>query len=236
MPVFFERREIVTPGDLLAEDGYTPGENTYEENGKIYATRIGLVEYHNRKVSVVALKAFYLPRVGDVVIGKVVEVSINGWLVDINAPYLAMLRSSDVLRRSFRPQKDELSSIFDVGDLIIAKIIAFDRTRNPLLTVHEAHLGKIHRGQIIEITPTKIPRVIGRKGSMINMLKRETGCEIIIGQNGLILVRGKSREDEQVAIMAIRKIEEEAHTSGLTDRVTEFIRKEKGAIHVPQGS
>jgi exosome complex RNA-binding protein Rrp4 len=28
--------------------------------------------------------------------------------------------------------------------------------------------------------------------------------------------------------MAIRKIEDEAHISGLTDRVTELLRKEKG--------
>jgi len=32
--------------------------------------------------------------------------------------------------------------------------------------------------------------------------------------------------------MAIRKIEQEAHTSGLTDRVTEMLRKEKGEKEV----
>jgi exosome complex component RRP4 len=59
------------------------------------------------------------------------------------------------------------------------------------------------------------------------MLKKETGCHIVIGQNGRILVSGKSPEDERVAVMAIRKIEQEAHTTGLTDRVTEMIRKER---------
>jgi exosome complex component RRP4 len=227
LPVYYERRELVTPGDLLAENDYLAGENTFKENGKIYATRVGLIEYENKRINVVALKSFYFPTVGDTVIGKVVEVSLSGWTIDIRAPYPAMLRASDVLERSFKPQKDDLPSIFDVGDLLIAKIVASDRTRDPLLTVREPGLGKISRGQIIEITPTKIPRLIGKKGSMITMLKKETGCQILIGQNGLILVSGKSPKDERLVIMAIRKIEEESHTSGLTDRVAEMLRKMK---------
>ena len=230
MPTFYERRQLVTPGDLLAEDDYVAGENTYKDDGKIYATRVGLVDYEDRKVHVVALKAFYIPYVGDMVIGKVVEVSLSGWMVNVKAPYPALLRASDVLDRPFRPQEDDLPSIFDVGDLIIAKIVAYDRTRDPLLTVREPGLGKITRGQLVEITPTKIPRVIGRKGSMINMLKQETGCHVTVGQNGLIFVSGKTPEDERLAVMAIRKIEQEAHTSGLTDRVTEMIRREKGGV------
>jgi len=176
------------------------------------------------------LKAFYIPSVGDTVIGKVVEVTNNGWIVDINAPYLARLGASDVMDRPFKPRIDDLPSIFDEGDLIIAKIVAYDRTRDPLLTVREPGLGKIMRGQLIEITPTKIPRVIGRDGSMISMIKRETACQITIGQNGLILISGKTPEDEGLAVMALRKIEEESHTSGLTDRVTEMIKKEKEGV------
>ncbi len=227
MPVFYEKKELVAPGDLLAEGNYVTGDNTYREDDKIYATRVGLVDYEDRKVFVVALKAFYLPSIGDVVVGKVTDVGMSGWTVDINAPYPAMLRASDVLDRPFRSRKSDLLSLFDVGDLIIAKIVAYDRTRDPLLTVREPGLGKIMRGQLTEITPTKIPRAIGRKGSMVSMIKKETGCQVTIGQNGLILINGKTPEDEQLAIMAIRKIEEEAHTSGLTDRITEMIRKEK---------
>jgi exosome complex component RRP4 len=228
MPVFYENKQLVTPGDLLAENDYISGENTYKESNKIYATRVGLFGHEDKRVYVVALKAFYLPVVGDTIIGKVLEVTLGGWVVDIRAPYVAMLRASDALERSFKPQKDDLPSIFDVGDTLVAKIVAYDRTRDPLLTVLERGLGKIARGQVIEITPTKIPRVIGKQGSMVSTIKQETGCQITIGQNGRILVSGKSPEDERLAIMAIRKIEDEAHISGLTDRVTELLRKEKG--------
>ena len=140
MPIFFEKREIVVPGDLLAEGDYIAGENTFKEGNRIYASRVGLIEYANKKIHVVALRAFYVPRVGDTVIGKIVEVGVSGWIVDINSPYLALLKASDVLERGFNPRKDDLTAIYDVGDMIIAKIISYDRTQNPLLTVNERGL------------------------------------------------------------------------------------------------
>jgi exosome complex component RRP4 len=230
MPVFYEKKQLVAPGDLLAEGDYVSGDSTYKENGKIYANRLGLVDYNGKRVHVVALKAFYVPAPGDMVIGKIVETTPGGWVIDIKAPQLARLRASDVVERSFKPETTDLPSIFDVGDLIIAKVVAYDRTRDPLLTVREPGLGKIMRGQLIEVTPTKIPRVIGRQGSMVGMIKKETGCQLTIGQNGWILISGRSPEDERLAVMALRKIEAESHTSGLTDRVTEMIKKERKSV------
>jgi exosome complex component RRP4 len=227
MPILLERKQLVTPGDLIAEGEYIAGENTFAENNKIYAARVGIVEYENKRVDVVALKAFYVPRAGDIVIGTITEVGFNGWTVDINSPYVALLRASDVLSRPFKPQKDDLPQVLDVGDLVVAKIVSYDRTHDPQLTVAEPGLGKITRGQIVKITPTKIPRLIGRKGSMISMIKQETGCNIILGLNGVVLVTGKTSEDEQLALKAILKIEQESHTSGLTDRITQMLREEK---------
>jgi len=65
---------------------------------------------------------------------------------------------------------------------------------------------------------------------MVGMIKRETGCQMTIGQNGLILINGRSPKDERLAVMALRKIEAESHTSGLTDRVTEMIKNEREAV------
>jgi len=230
MPVFYEKKQLVAPGDLLAEGDYVPGESTYKENGKIYASRLGLVDYDGRRVYVVALKAFYIPAPGDLVIGKVVETTPGGWVIDINAPQFARLRAADVVERSFKPETTDLPSIFDVGDLIIAKVVAYDRTRDPQLTIREPGMGKIMRGQLFEVTPTKIPRVIGRQGSMVSMIKRETGCQLTIGQNGLILISGRSPKEERLAVLALRKIEAESHTSGLTDQVNEMIKKERESV------
>lgn len=230
MPLFYEKKQLVTPGDLLAEGDYVSGDSTYKENAKIYACRLGLVDYDGKRVQVVALKAFYNPVPGDTVIGKVVETTPGGWVIDIKAPHLARLRASEVVERSFKPETTDLPSIFDVGDLIIANVVEYDRTRDPQLSVREPGLGKIMRGQLVEVTPTKIPRIIGRQGSMVGMIKRETGCQLTIGQNGLVLLTGRSYDDERIAVMALRKIEKESHTSGLTDKVTEMIRKERKAV------
>ncbi|MEM2341952.1 MAG: exosome complex RNA-binding protein Rrp4 [Candidatus Bathyarchaeia archaeon] len=225
---YFENRQIVTPGDLLAEGDYIAGNNTYKEGNRIYASRLGLVEYEGRNVQVVALNTVYIPSPRDQVIGKIEDVNINGWTVDINSPYKAILRINEALNKPFRQQKDDLTSFLDVGDLILAKVIAFDRTTDPMLTIREPGLGKITQGQIIRVSPAKIPRIIGRKASMINMLKRETECKITVGQNGIILISGPSPEHERLAIIAIEKIAQEAHTTGLTDRIAEMIRREKG--------
>jgi exosome complex component RRP4 len=233
MPTYFEKKQLVIPGELLADGDYLPGENTYVEENKIYAQRIGLVDVDNKKVNMVALRAFYVPKVGDIVIGTIAEVGFNGWTVNIKSPYNAILRASDVLSRPFKPQNDELSTVLNAGDLIVAKIVSYDRSHDPQLTVGEPGLGKITRGQILNVVPTKIPRVIGRKGSMISMIKQQTNCQIILGLNGVILVTGKTPEDEELAITVIKKIEQESHTSGLTDRITQMLKENKVNVEEP---
>jgi exosome complex component RRP4 len=168
-----------------------------------------------------------MPIVGDLVIGMVIDMKLSGWIIDIKAPYNAMLFTSDAFGRSYDARKNEMSDFLKIGDLIIAQVNVVDRTRDPILTIRDKGLGKVNRGHIIKITSTKIPRLIGRKGSMVNMLKRETGCQITIGQNGLVLVSGKNPELEDLAILAIRTIEQDAHTLGLTDKISKLLKKGK---------
>jgi len=67
--------------------------------------------------------------------------------------------------------------------------------------------------------------VIGRKGSMINLLTKETNTRITVGQNGVILVSGEKPETENLAVKALQMIDEEAHTPGLTDRISELLKE-----------
>ena len=227
MPIFFSQRQFVVPGELLAEGNYVAGSNVYRVGNKFFSSSVGLAELKDRTVTVIALSGCYIPRPADLVIGEIVEVSMASWMVDINSPYQAILFASEFLSKPLNPLKEDPRRYLDVGDMVIAKVLSFDRTRNPSLTAKEKGLGKITKGIVVEIDVTKIPRVIGRRGSMVSMLKKETGCEIIVGQNGRIWVSGKTREDEMIVMAAIKKIEREAHTSGLTDRVRELILKMK---------
>ncbi|RLI27092.1 MAG: RNA-binding protein [Candidatus Hecatellales archaeon] len=227
LPLLVERRQLVTPGDLLAEGDFQPGDNTYKSNGKIISQRLGLAEFKGKRVSVVALKGPYVPRVGDLVIGRIIDIVLGGWLVDINSPYTANLSVSDVTGKPFSPEMVSLSRILAIGDIVVAKVAAFDRTRDPAITIRERGLGRVEGGVIIDLTPTKVPRLIGRKGSMINMIKQLTKCEIIAGQNGKVLIKGRNLKMVELAIHSVRMIEEQAHTSGLTDRIRRFIEEEK---------
>jgi exosome complex component RRP4 len=229
LPLLVERRQLVTPGDVLAEGEYLAGDNTYKDDGRIYAQRLGLAEVKGKRISVVALKGPYIPRIGDLVIGRIVDVTLGGWVVDVNSPYTANLSVSDVVGKPFSPEMISLTKILAIGDIIVAKVVAFDRTRDPAITVKERGLGKVEGGVVIDLTPTKVPRLIGKKGSMINMVKQLTGCEIIAGQNGKVLIKGKNLKMVELAIHSVRMVEEQAHTSGLTDRIRRFIeeRKEK---------
>ncbi len=122
--------------------------------------------------------------------------------------------------------KDDIRQQFDVGDMLAAEVIAFNRTRDPVLSVKGRGLGKLRGGRIIEILPAKVPRLIGRKGSMINLIKNETNTRLIIGQNGWVWASGKNVESELLVEKIVRKIEKESHTSGLTDRIKELISNE----------
>jgi exosome complex component RRP4 len=228
MQYLVKKRQLVIPGELLAEGDYKSGKNTYQEENRIYASLVGLANTIGKSVFVVALKMSYMPLVGDLVVGKVIDMKLSGWIIDINAPYSAMLFTSDAFGRSYDARKNEMSDFLKIGDLIIAKVNAVDRTRDPILTIRDKGLGRVNNGHIIKITSTKIPRLIGRKGSMVNMLKRETGCQITIGQNGRVLVSGKNPELEALAIRAIRTIEKDAHTLGLTDKISKLLQRERG--------
>ena len=202
------------------------GDNAYRIGTQIFSACIGILEVDGNRVLVVPLKGGYFPRAGDLIAGRIVDVGLSGWTVDIRAPYDAMLPASETPGPR-GPRRRDLSSTYDVGDIVLAEVLAFDRTRDPLLTVKGPGLGKVSTGRVVEISAAKIPRLIGRKGSMISMLKRETDCQITVGQNGVVLVWGKSPDDERVAVEAIYMIEREAHTRGLTDRIREMIAKSR---------
>jgi exosome complex component RRP4 len=226
MSANFQDRDLVLPGDMLYNGKIRNGENTYRREDQVYATRLGLVNYHPDAVSVTALSTGYVPLVGDQVIGTVVDMDLGEWRIDIGAQDQAVMGIPDAVDRPFRTDY-VMTRVLDIGDTLVAKIVDLDRRRTPVLSILGPGLGKMYDGFVVKMTPSKIPRLIGKKGSMINMIIKETGCRVAIGQNGRILVSGPSREREALVVKVIDKIEQEAHTSGLTNRTQEFLRQLK---------
>lgn len=217
-----KKREIVIPGEVLVKGNeYLPGDNTLRKGEVIIANRFGLVDISDRFVKVIPLGGIYMPRKGNSVIGKVVDITFNGWIIDINAPYLAFLSAMDAGRYV---NKNDLTEFLDFGDMLVAEVFSV-KHRGVDLTLKGKGLGKFDEGMIIKINSNKVPRVIGREGSMINMIKKETGCNITVGQNGLVWIKGKTVESELLAKDAILFIVERSFIEGLTDAVEEFIEK-----------
>lgn len=228
-------KEIVIPGEILSEDltNFTPGRGTTKQGNKIISLFVGLKVIRKNYINVIPLRGIYTPTEGDKVIGVIIDKNPVKWKLDINARNFGILKPSNTVARTQKFKKGrpdrayETTEKFSVGDVLIVKITQADRLHHPELTTQGKYLGKRHSGKLIEIPPPKIPRIIGRKGSMINLLKEMTNCNIFVTQNGRIWIQGDNFENEMLLIDTIHKIETEAHTSGLTDRIKDFIINEK---------
>ena len=236
-----EVREIVTPGTLIADPSFNAGRGAIKTDQGIISLFVGLKEIRGKYVNVVPLHGLYNPQIGDKVIGRIIDKTPVKWLVDVNSKFLATLKPQDAVARSrdrdsrggprsygsFKPQRVDAIETFTIGDIVICKILSGDRLNEPEVTTLGQDLGKVTNGYIVNIPPPKIPRVIGKKGSMISLIKRHLNCKIFVAQNGRIWFRGKSAEYDRLLLDVLHKIEEEAHTSGLTDRINYFITEEK---------
>lgn len=218
-----DKKRYVIPGDVITTGPYRPDQNVTLDGNRIIATVIGISEISDDSVRVIPLTGMYIPKSSDLVIGKVVSHTSLSWEVDINSCYVGILPAADVFGRDFSAHADELTSKLDKGDLIVARIVNFDRTRDPLITIADRELGKIESGTLIKISPSKVPRLIGKRGSMIQTIEMATHAVITIGQNGLIVVSCDDSNGLLKAIKAIRMIEEEAHMANLTDKVKEML-------------
>lgn len=212
--IYVENKDLVIPGQILADDEYYSGRGTFKENGKVCSSLIGLVSLRNKKIRVIPLKSKYVPKKGDVVIGKINDVRFSMWDVDINSPYSGILPAFEVFGR----EKKELNKVYDVGDVLFLRVVDVDEIKKAKLGLKGRGMGKFKGGIIVDIAPTKVPRLIGKKGSMINMIKDKTKCKIVVGQNGLVWVKG-DEDMEQLTKNIIHLIEAEAHTSGLTNKI-----------------
>ncbi len=222
-----QEKEIVVPGEILAEGmDYLPGEDTFRDKDNIIACRIGILNVVGRLIKLTPLTGPYIPKRGDLVIGTIVNVGLGGWRIDIGWPFEANLSVKDATS-DFIAKGVDLSKYFDYGDYVIVQIINVASAKIIDLSMKGPGLRKLSPGRIIQIQSSRVPRVIGKQGSMISMIKDYTNCKISVGQNGVVWLSGEDPNKELLAVKAIRKIEDESHISGLTDRIKEFFETNK---------
>ena len=213
--------EVVLPGEFIGErEGRKIGRGVYLEGEKVYSKVLGIPKIEENEISVIPLAGTYIPQVGQKVIGIISEVEVSGWWVDINSPYTAFLPLGEGVEEFVDISRTDLSKFYDIKDVIYCKILNVIKNRIVQVSMRGFGCKKLKEGVIIKVTPTKVPRIIGKRGSMINLIKKKTGCEIVVGQNGIIWLRGE-RKDK--AIEAILKIEKESHIIGLTEKIEKML-------------
>ncbi|MBU7004690.1 MAG: RNA-binding protein [Theionarchaea archaeon] len=221
-------RKLVTPGTMIATGrDYRPGECTFREGDSIYSSVIGLADVRRSSVRVIPLRGAYIPKSGDRVIGLVKEIQFMGWMAYIRSPTPGIMKVSEV-PYNFDLIHGSLEDILSVGTLIYAEVLSVSEFMQIKLTMNHPDLRKLVGGNIFSISPSKVPRLIGRKGSMISMLKQAISRDILVGQNGIIWTR--CNDDKKIGVFKeiLQKIETEAHLSGLTNRIKILLKEEVG--------
>ena len=220
------KKRYVLPGDFITTAPLRLQDNVALEGKRITSTTIGLSDISDDSVRVISLTGVYIPKIDDLVIGTITSIFGNSWFADINSCYQGMLLGQDVFGRGSYPTTSEMKERLEKGDIIYARIANFDRQREPLISIADKNLGKIDSGELIKISPTRIPRLIGKRGSMIQTIETSTNATITVGQNGLVVVSCEESNGLLKALAAIRMVDEQAHLVDLTDRVKKMLESD----------
>lgn len=212
---------MVVPGEtIISGDDFLPGDGTRREEQDIVASVYGLADMSDRMIRVIPLSGVYTPRRGNVIIGQVVNITFRGWVIDFDGHFNGFLPLTEVPRFI---GKGELRSYLDFGDVVCAKVMGADETSLDL-SIKLRGFGKIEDGQLMRVNPNKVPRIIGKEGSMVNMIKEATNTSIDVGQNGVVWIGGDKIEDELKARKIVEFVCDNSFVSGLTEKTEEFIK------------
>ncbi|MFO7710985.1 MAG: exosome complex RNA-binding protein Rrp4 [Candidatus Woesearchaeota archaeon] len=221
------QNEVAVPGEVLATGmDYLPSYGTYRNGENIHAKIVGLAKVDGKVIKLIPLNGQYYPKKDDTVIGRVFDILISGWRLDLRSGHSAVLplqeASNDFIKRNAR-----LDQYFDIDEWVVCQITNVTSQKLIDVSTKGPGLRKLNGGRIITVVPYKVPRIIGKGGSMVSLIKEKTGSKVIVGQNGVIWIANETPEMELKTVEAIKFVESNAHTEGLTDRVKELLGDEE---------
>ncbi|KAJ5937433.1 Exosome complex component rrp4 [Penicillium verhagenii] len=154
---------IVTPGEVVTDDPqWMRGHGTFTNplSTSIIATVAGSVQKTNKLLSVHPIRARYTPEIGDLVVGRIVEVQSKRWKVDVAAPLLAQLPLSainlpgGILRRRTSADELQIRTFFCEGDLVVAEVQSVHQDGAASLHTRSLKYGKLRNGVFLAVTGT----------------------------------------------------------------------------------
>ncbi|KAI1081306.1 hypothetical protein F5B20DRAFT_60246 [Whalleya microplaca] len=154
---------IVTPGEIITEDPqWMRGHGTYTtlDPPTIVSSVAGTLSKTNKLLSVRPLRARYTPEIGDLVVGRIVEVQAKRWRVDVGASLLAQLPLSainlpgGIQRRRTETDELQIRSFFSEGELLVAEVQQLYGDGGAVLHTRSLKYGKLRNGVFVAVTGT----------------------------------------------------------------------------------
>jgi len=217
-----ENRTLVIPGEtIVSGNAFLPGDGTYRDGEDVVAAKFGISEVNDKQVRIIPVSGAYFPRRGNTVIGTVIDVTFNGWLIDFGGSANAFLSLNEVSRYVNR---NELNDFLDIGDSAVVKVWDV-KAKGIDVSMKMRGFGKIEGGMLFKVNPNKVPRVIGREGSMVKMIRGATGVNMTVGQNGVVWIKADSIEKELNAKKIVEFVVANATMGGLTEKTEGFIKE-----------
>lgn len=223
-------KHIVTPGELVTSDPqWMRGHGTFIPSSaaavgttEITSTVAGTVTKTNKLLSVRPLRARYTPEIGDLVVGRIVEVQSKRWRVDIAAPQLAALPLSSInlpggiLRRRTAVDELNIRTFFTEGDLLVAEVQSIYSDGGASLHTRSLKYGKLRNGYFLSVTGTGGGGGVVRSRRQIWTVSVANGggeVDIILGVNGYIWIAKHVEPVVEGADVSITRIEESVSES-----------------------
>lgn len=207
---------IVSPGEVIVDDASNVlcGHGAYRnvDTNELIASVCGVVERVNKLISVRPLRARYNGEVGDVVVGRITEISGKKWRVDIQAKQDAALLLSSVTlpggiqRRKTHEDVLNMRTIFAENDLIVAEVHSLFQDGTLSLQTRSSRYGKLENGVFVRVHAALVKRCTQHFHTF------PSGVQAILGNNGYIWLTKASNaasiaKEEHIPFMASMKTE-----------------------------
>ncbi|KAI8900081.1 hypothetical protein BC833DRAFT_583225 [Globomyces pollinis-pini] len=178
---------IVTPGQSLTKDlAFMRGHGTFTLNDSLVASVAGTLQRVNKLLSVKPLKTRFNGEIGDVVVGRIIELQQRKWKVDIKGRHDASLLLSSinlpggVQRRKTESDELEMRTFFSEGDLLSAEVQAFHSDGSVSIHTRNIKYGKLRNGCLVTVPSALVKR------SKSHFITLPCGVDVVLGLNGYI--------------------------------------------------
>ena len=185
----------------------------------------------NNQNQVISLGKIYIPSEGDIVIGIVSQKFSDFYKVDINSCTAAMLFKN-------RIEGNKNSKVeFEVGDLLLARVVSNDINDAPQLSTEkklkkdislycDLNLGKLDGGNVTDIPLNKVNKLT-KTNSTIKKLKNLRGeMKVCVGNNGKLYVTGEEDTHlnlfSQLVLESLEK-KEDLNFDYLTEKINSLL-------------